>query len=968
MIYPSASPFPFLAPTSVLAIDTETRDLGLQQGLGSGWFNCNGEVLGISLAYKQSGVLKKYYFPIAHVSGNLDRGKVVEFFKNLFATHEGTIIFHNAVYDLGWLGTLGITPNKQMKIRDTGYAAALLDENRFSYRLDDLGKEELGVGKDYTLLERAMKRLGCRSMGQLMGRLQELPASHVAPYAAQDAEVTLLLYEKFVPELKRQALLPLFDLECRQIPLLIAMRKQGVRIDLDRVRELISDFKYREAKVQQELDEMAGEPFPNTRTAKQIEIIVRVVGAEHFKKSAVGNYLTGKKHIRNLKHPFLEKITELNSIRKLRRDFLENFLKFEVDGRLHPEFHPLKTNAEGGSSLMSTKTGRYSSSCIAEGTMISMPAGDKPIEDVQVGDLVYCFSEEGKLEVKPVTATRCMGVKECVQLDWKGTGNKHTGTLICTPDHKLKTFKRGWVAAEDLQFNERIYHLHRMDSGDRYRLFAPNIAGLTEESVLKTNYFNAESKMHIHHKDFNKRNNSVDNLVVLTSQEHASLHLKKRHAEGKVSFEHLKHRKVIPKYGADNPLWSKITKEELLQIIKDCKGHVNNLPIDYYTFTKHCEAEGINWRAECGKYNYNFKKYTFSYEDIDRAMQKHDGKVTLAAKELGITYGVLMSTFKLLDYSYNHRIKGIIPAGKHKVYDLTVADNENFIANELCVHNCPNIQNIPADGELGHLIRTCFIPEDGCDWFCADYGQQEYRWAAHIAIENKCEGWETVKKMYEENPDLDFHNLGSMLLFGNIDHDNRKKVKTLGFGILYGQGLQGFADALGCTKEEAGTLLEQYKQKVPFVTAAMNMAKRQAEGRGYVTTYLKRRRRYDFFETSEREDTTIVKGRSAAIAKVLDENDPWHNKQLRRYKTYTAINSMCQGSSADQTKMAAVYLFEKYGIVPHIMVHDEFDLSIPKGDELTAKRVIHVMENVIKLHIPVKAEGDVGPNWGEAKG
>ena len=643
MIFPSSSPFPFLSSYSVLAIDTETRDLGLQQGLGSGWFNCNGEVLGISIAYRQSNTTKKYYFPIAHASGNLDKDKVVEFFKNLFATYTGTIVFHNAVYDIGWLGTLGIVPNKQMRIRDTGYAAALLDENRFSYRLDDLGKEELGVGKDYTLLERAMKRLGCRSMGQLMGRLQELPASHVAPYAAQDAEVTLHLYEKFVPELKRQSLLPLFDLECRQIPLLIAMRKQGVRIDLDRVRELISDFKYREAKVQQELDDMAGEPFPNTRTAKQIEIIVRVVGAEHFKKSAVGNYLTGKKHIRNLKHPFLEKITELNSIRKLRRDFLENFLKFEVDGRLHPEFHPLKTNAEGGSSLMSTKTGRLSSS-----------------------------------------------------------------------------------------------------------------------------------------------------------------------------------------------------------------------------------------------------------------------------------------------------------------------------------H--PNIQNIPADGELGHLIRTCFIPEDGCDWFCADYGQQEYRWAAHIAIENKCEGWETVKRMYEENPDLDFHNLGSMLLFGNIDHDNRKKVKTLGFGILYGQGLQGFADALGCTKEEAGTLLEQYKQKVPFVTAAMNMAKRQAEGRGYVTTYLKRRRRYDFFETSEREDTTIVKGRSAAIAKVLDENDPWHNKQLRRYKTYTAINSMCQGSSADQTKMAAVYLYEKYGIVPHIMVHDEFDLSIPKGDELTAKRVIHVMENVIKLHIPVKADGGSGPNWGEAKG
>lgn len=635
--------FPDLMDCNSIALDTETDDKGLQQGLGSGWFNNNGEVLGVSLAYVKDNQLHKYYFPIAHASGNLDKSLVVSFLNNLFVSYKGTLVMHNAVYDLGWLSTLHIRPNTSMHLVDTGYAAALLDENRLSYRLDDLAKEELGVGKDYSLFDTAAKMLGVKTHKQVMTRLKDLPASYVAPYAAQDAAVTFKLYQRFYPQLKEQNLLPLFGLECRQIPMLLAMRKRGVRIDLDRVHELIDDFKGREAKVQAELDEMAGEPFPNTRTAKQTEIIARLVGEDKLQKSEKGNYLTGKKATKGIKHEVFDKMNELNHIRKLRKDFLENILKFEVNGRIHAECHPLKTNSSSGDKVISTKTGRMS------------------------------------------------------------------------------------------------------------------------------------------------------------------------------------------------------------------------------------------------------------------------------------------TTF-------------------------------------------PSVLNIPASGELGHLIRTCFIPDEGCDWFCADYGQQEYRWAAHIAIKNKVTGWETVKRMYDENPDLDFHNLGSMLLFGNVDHDNRKKVKTLGFGILYGQGLDGFAQSLGCSKEEAQQLLQQYREKVPFVTAAMDMAKRRAEVRGYVTTKLGRRRRYDFFEIRDRSEPTIVKGKAAATAKALTPGDPWFGKTPVRYKTYTAINSMCQGSAADQTKACAVLLFEKYGIVPHLIVHDEFNVSIPKGDEITAKRIINAMQTVMKLEVPVKAEGGIGPNWGEAKG
>lgn len=629
------------------ALDTETDDKGLQSGLGSGWFNSNGEVLGISISYYKLQTLNtraiRQYFPIAHASGNYDRDEVISFLKDLFLGFSGVVVMHNAVYDLGWLRTLGVVPGANMRVEDTGYAAALLDENRLSYSLDDLGHEELGIGKDYSLLDKAMHMLGVRTRKQVMGRLRELPASYVAPYAEQDAEVTLRLWLKFKPMLAAQQLTKLYNMECRLIPMLIAMRLKGVRIDVDRVKYLIEDFKQREAAVQAELDALAGEPFPPTRTAKQIELIAKIVGAENLKVSEKGNYRTGKQYIKHIKHPLFDKITELNHIRKLRKDFLENFLKYEVNGRIHCEFHPLKTNSASDDRVISTKTGRFSAAA-------------------------------------------------------------------------------------------------------------------------------------------------------------------------------------------------------------------------------------------------------------------------------------------------------------------------------------PNLTNIPAQGELGHLIRTCFVADDGCQWFCADYAQQEYRWCAHYAIKNKLEGWEAVDRMYKENPDLDFHDMGSMLLYGDTEHDHRRRAKTMGFGIMYGLGLQGLADSLGETVEEAKELMERYREKVPFVVSAMRTAKRTAEAVGYVLTHLGRRRRYDFWEIEDRADTTVVKGQANADAKVWTKGDPWYLKKIVRYKTYSAINSICQGSSADQTKLAALWLFEKKGIVPHVIVHDEFDISVPIGREDIGQTVINTMQNIVKLTIPVKAEGEFGPNWGDAKG
>lgn len=962
--------FPAIGDLPLIAIDTETDDKGLQAKMGSGWFNKNGEILGISIAFYYEGELHKAYYPIAHASGNLPKATVINWLKRELAK-PNIKVFHNAVYDIGWLGTEGI--EVKGTIYDTGYAAALLDENRFSYKLDDLAKEELGIGKDYTLLEEYVqehgKELGIRTVKQLMSMLKSLPASLVGPYAEQDAEITLRLWtEKYEKDLYLYNLFSLYKLECRGIPLLIAMRKQGVPIDIPRIKELIVKFKDMEKELQEKLNEMAGEEFPLTRTKKHTELIVKVVGEDNFKKSEAGNYLTGKKHTNKLDHPFIKTLNELNSVTKLRKEFLENFLKFEVDGRLHPEFNPLKSSDLGAGKLISTTTGRYSSTCIAKGTMISLVGEDKPIEEVKVGDLVYCYDEDNNLRISKVTGTYYKGLKECVSLNWKGTGNKHTGSLVCTPDHWIRTEKE-WIPAADLEINKRVLHLHKSYKS-RVRLFYYQGDGCTEEQFIKKEYFQATAEKHIHHKDGCKTNNIVDNLVVLSASEHCRLHNKELLAQGRIKWEHLKDHHPTIRYGAEHPCWKEISLQDIKNELKRVNGKVKEVKWDYYTFIKHCEVMNFNWRKEASKYNRKYIAEVITIEDISEAFEKSKGKITLAAKHLNVGYDTLVRLCKKYDYSYNHRVKSITPAGTHEVYDLQVEAYHNFIAGEICVHNCPNLTNIPAEGELGHMIRSCFIPEHGEQWLCADYSQQEYRWAAHYAIKAKCRGYKTILQMYKENPKLDFHNMGSMLLYGNTDKHNRKKVKTVGFGILYGSGTSALAQSLNMSKQEAEEFLAKYHEKVPFVKDIADKARLHATHKGVIRTALGRARRYDFWEVAGdyKHEYGVIKGEANARLKQKTPGSDWFGKVIQRCKTYTAINSACQGSSADQTKLAVITLFEKYGLVPYTIVHDEINLSVPKGDTKIKDIVVETMENVLKLEVPVRAEAEVADNWADAKG
>ena len=219
--------YPDLRSYDEIAIDLETRDPDLRSK-GSGSVIGNGEVVGIAVAVPG----RKFYFPIAHGSGpNMDRKRTLEWFKDTLAT-DATKIFHNAMYDVCWIRSMGLKINGL--IVDTMIAASLVDENRFAYSLNSLGWDYLGYGKSEVALNEAAKSRGLDPKADMW----QLPAMEVGSYAEKDAEITLELWQMFKKEIIHQDIESIFNLETELFPCLVDMRFKGVRVDVERAHLL----------------------------------------------------------------------------------------------------------------------------------------------------------------------------------------------------------------------------------------------------------------------------------------------------------------------------------------------------------------------------------------------------------------------------------------------------------------------------------------------------------------------------------------------------------------------------------------------------------------------------------------------------------------------------------------------------------------------------------------------------------
>ncbi len=299
-----------------------------------------------------------------------------------------------------------------------------------------------------------------------------------------------------------------------------------------------------------------------------------------------------------------------------------------------------------------------------------------------------------------------------------------------------------------------------------------------------------------------------------------------------------------------------------------------------------------------------------------------------------------------IDTILKHSHKGRI----HAEINQLRGDNGGTVTGRFSYSN-PNLQQIPArNKELGPMIRSLFVPEEGHRWGVFDYSQQEPRLVVHYAGLQNLYGVDDVLDSYNNDPDTDFHTIVADM--ANIP---RSQAKTINLGLFYGMGKNKLQAELGVDKETSDGLFKQYHDRVPFVKQLMDNVMQRAQQRGQIRTLLGRLCRFHLWEPN-------MFGMHKAMthdAALLE-----HGPGIRRAYTYKALNKLIQGSAADMTKKAMIELY-KEGIIPHIQVHDELDISIESPEH--ANKIKEIMEHAVELQVPNKVDYESGPNWGNIK-
>lgn len=268
--------------------------------------------------------------------------------------------------------------------------------------------------------------------------------------------------------------------------------------------------------------------------------------------------------------------------------------------------------------------------------------------------------------------------------------------------------------------------------------------------------------------------------------------------------------------------------------------------------------------------------------------------------------------------------------------------NQTVTATGRLSSSNPNLQNIPIRNEDGKEIRKAFIPDEGCEFFSADYSQIELRIMAHLS--NDPHMIEAFQK------DQDIHAATAAKIYKvkleEVTREQRSKAKTANFGIIYGISVFGLAERLNVDRKEAKALIDGYFENYPNVKAYMDQSIQKAREKGYIETIFKRKRY------------------------LPDINSK--NAVVRGYAERNAINAPIQGSAADIIKVAMIRIYQRFqeeGIRSKMIlqVHDELNFSVlPEEKEKVQQIVISEMEAAYKMKAPLRADHGWGHNWLEA--
>ena len=357
--------YPDLTKYRQVAVDLETCDPNIKEK-GPGWARNDGFIVGIAVAAGDY----YGYFPIRHQNGhNLDPKITLRWLKKQMQTPNIDKIMHNATYDLGWLRAEGI--EVQGRIIDTMITGAVVDENRWSYSLDNLGRDWINMRKDEKLLRATAKDWGIDPKAEMF----ILPPSKVGAYAEQDAVMTLKLWERLKQELDKQDLWNIWKLETSLIPTMLDMKTNGVPVDLDKADQIETSLSKKVKELKKFIKSKSGveiQPWASESVRQVFEKLdLKYPRTEASASKPEGSPSFTKQFLSNHPHEVCQSIVKLREFDKAGSTFISTIKKHAHKGRIHAEFHQLRSD-DGG-----TVTGRFSSS---NPNLQQIPARDPDIK------------------------------------------------------------------------------------------------------------------------------------------------------------------------------------------------------------------------------------------------------------------------------------------------------------------------------------------------------------------------------------------------------------------------------------------------------------------------------------------------------------------------------------------------------------------------------------------------------------
>jgi hypothetical protein len=480
-----------------------------------------------------------------------------------------------------------------------------------------------------------------------------------------------------------------------------------------------------------------------------------------------------------------------------------------------------------------------------------------------------------------------------------------------------------------------------------------------EQNVIKTEYFKADTKFHIHHKNGISHDNDLNNLEILTSEEHTRKHGIERRDNNQINMSGLQRYHEIGDYsaclkGEDNPRYKKISRFSLLRLLAKHKGRISYIPGNFETYKKKCKEHNIDYVAVSQRYN-SSGIYLSKGLLVRNIHQK-----TKFSKEYKVD---LRKLYKLCEYygiNTNHTVTSVVNHIPLEVWDIEVEDTNNFIANELCVHNSssgPNLNQLPRPQKGIPSVRECFVPDEGFILLQKDYSQIELR-----VISDVC-------RASSNDPNKKFPMLQEFL-------DGKDPYASTGAiinHITYEQMMQW--------KKEGNPKYKDIRQKAKAVKLGYNFSMGAAKFKLYAKQQYKQdftleeaqANRKDFFDNycDLVEYHKLFKDNSIREVHTFDSY-----RRKRKFKDYPGVPALCnlpiQGGAGNIQKTAIYKLFDlwyKQGYSPlqsHnkqllLTVHDELNgQSIKELGEESLEEMHNCMIQAGKdqlQYCPVDAEG-----------